>query len=122
MISSCRAAEINKWLRGGSYKHLNNFFFFFCRSDAVAGVDQSSGKVQLEDQDPSADPGEPRCPAAAQGTEKRQRVIYSLRLLVPHGVRAPQTGLSGVSVFTLHSYTHMIIKRMKWNFPYQSHH
>lgn len=81
-----------------------SFFFFFCRSDAVAGVDQSSGKVQPEDQDPPADSWQPGRPTAAQGTEKRQRVFYSLWLFLSHGGGAPQTGLIDLSVFTLQTF------------------
>lgn len=44
---------------------MKRLFAVFCRSDADAGVDQGSGKVQPEDQDPPADPGQPRRPTAA---------------------------------------------------------
>lgn len=66
------------------------------RPDANAGVDQGAGQVQSEDQNPPADPRKPRRTAAPEGAEERQRIFYSLRLLLPHGCRAPEAGASAI--------------------------
>lgn len=64
------------------------------RPDANAGADQGASQVQSEDQDPPADPGKPRRTATPEGAEERQRILYSLRLFLLDGCRAPEAGAS----------------------------